>query len=216
MDNHIKNKLINKLTLVIFIVVANGCSSTNVRTVSAATSPGQPVITFPNSYDAQWSTAILSQPHATQAGVDGRTFAVSIMHGASMVQNNLMLDYDGDLGIRGVFKSVSTRKAKRDIRPYAGDALDTLRSLSISTFAYRDDPTSEPRHIGFIAEDAPVVLSGRNHDSFNLNNSVGLTMAATKQLDARVDRLMHRVSELERTISVLCGRHAKLENTCSK
>lgn len=204
------------MTLALFMVVANGCASSTVRTVSAATSPGSPIISFPNSFDAQWNTAILSQPNATQAGVDGRAFAVSIMHGTYIVQNNLMLDYDGNLGIRGVFKSVSTRNAKKDIRPYTGDALIMLRSLPISTFAYRDEPVSEPRHIGFIAENAPDVLSGRKHNSFNLNNSVGLTMAATKQLDMKVERLIHRVAKLERILSDLCSKHQMHETTCLK
>lgn len=201
------------LSLILVLLFMTGCASPIARSVSAPTLPGAPVITFPNSFDAQWNTGILSQPNATQAGVDGRALTISIMHGTYITQNNLMLDFDGNLGIRGVFKSVSTRKAKTNIHPYRDDAIKTLRSVPISTFAYRGEAASEPRHIGFIAENAPVELSGPRHDSFNLNNSVGLTMAAAQQLDVRVERLQHRVNELEHLVTLLCRKRGE---PCSK
>lgn len=131
------------------------------------------------------------------------------MNGTSVVGTNLALDFDGNLGIRGVYRSVSTRKAKWAIEPYRGNALDLLNEVPLSTFHYRGESASEPLHIGFLAENTPTELSGIHHDSFNLNNSIGVTIAATKQMDRRVDVLTLRVAQLERLVRALRSERSR-------
>jgi hypothetical protein len=190
-------------TIALLLATSAGCGSTAARSLSTNGLPGTPIVTFPNSYDQGWNTVISSQPFATQAGIDGRALTVSVFHGADHLQDNLTMDLDGNVGIRGVYKSVSTRKEKWGIKPYDGDALALIRNLPLSTFRYNGETASETPHIGFIAENAPTILSGRKHDSFNLNNSIGISLAATKQLDRRLDTLSRRVVELERLVRQL-------------
>jgi hypothetical protein len=199
---HLRTQL-HYATIALLLATSAGCGSTAARSLSTNSQPGTPIVTFPNSYDQGWNTVVSSQPFAAQAGIDGRAFAVSIFHGADHLQDNLTMDFDGNVGIRGVYKSVSTRKEKWDIKPYDGDALELIRDLPLSTFRYNGETASETPHVGFIAENAPTILSGQKHDSFNLNNSIGISLAATKQLDRRVDVLSRRIVELERLVRQL-------------
>jgi hypothetical protein len=194
---------LNYAAIALLLAASTGCGSTAARSLSTNSQPGTPIVTFPNSFDQGWNTVLSSQPFATQAGIDGRALTVSVYHGGDHLQDNLAMDFDGNVGIRGVYKSVSTRKEKWDIRPYDGDALGLLRDLPLSTFRYIGETASETPHVGFIAENAPPILSGQKHDSFNLNNSIGISMAATKQLDRRLDTLSRRVVELERLVRQL-------------
>jgi hypothetical protein len=189
--------------LALSVVGLTACGSAAARSVSTTSVPGNPIVEFPNSADQAWSTVISSQPFFTQAGIDGRTLTVSVYHGADHLMDDLTMDFDGDVGIRGVYRSVSTRKDKWDIRPYKDDALQLLRKLPISTFRYHGESGTGPPHVGFIAEDAPAILGGPRHDSFNLNNSIGISLAANKELNARVESLSARVVELERVVREL-------------
>ena len=54
-----------------------------------------------------------------------------------------------------------------------------------------------PYHIGFIAEDAPELLTGRDHNSMATGDCIGLLLAA--------------VQEQQKTIAALEGKVARLE-----
>jgi hypothetical protein len=197
---------ISQARSLLLVVALAGCGSTSARSLSTTSTPGTPILTFPNSADQGWDTVVWSQPEALQAGIDGRALTVSVFHGADHIMDDLTMDFDGNVGIRGVYRSVSTRKQKWDIHPYEGDALGLLRDLPLSTFRYIGEPATATPHVGFIAEDAPAILGGPKHDSFNLNNSIGISMAATKQLDKRLDALSRRVIELEHLVRELQKR----------
>jgi hypothetical protein len=50
--------------------------------------------------------------------------------------------------------------------------------------------------VGFLAEDTPAELSGLRHNSFSLNNSLAINMAATQALDEQVRQLREEVKQL--------------------
>ena len=82
----------------------------------------------------------------------------------------------------------SARKYKKDIETFKGDALGIINSTEIVTFSYIDDETKR-RKIGFIADDTPEELSGKNHDVMDIGNCIGVLMKAIQELSARVEEL---------------------------
>jgi hypothetical protein len=176
-----------------------GCASVP-QSLASAEAPGTAIISYPNTVDRNWTTTISSKPGYTQAGVDGRVLTVTALNGRDQYANEFTLDLDGNLGIRGTLFSRSSRYEKRDIRPYEGDAIGTLERVRMMTYHYRNEAANRPLHIGFIAEDAPDELVGPQHDSFNINNSVALNLAATQELYSEVKALRLEVDQLHKEL----------------
>jgi len=165
------------------------------QSLASTFEPGTPIVSFPNSVDRTWTSVVQSNPYNQVSGVDGRTVMVSALeHGSS--QDLAALDIAGNLGIRGALSSASTRKMKKDISPYLDDPLALIRSVSFVRFRYKSEPETSHRHIGFIAEDTPADLSGAKHNSFMINNSLAVNMAATQELDREVRALRAEVRRL--------------------
>ncbi len=188
-----------------FVLLA-GCASGGVRTVAAADLPGNAIISYPNSLDKAFTTVLLSNPDAIQAGIDGRVLTVSVFNRQALYANELTLDINGNLGIRGIVASRSSRAEKKDIQVYRDDALDLLSRVRIVSYRYRNEGESVSPHIGFIAEDAPAQFTGPEHTSFNLNNSLSINMAATQELGAKVATLEREVTLLRAEIKSLRQR----------
>lgn len=171
--------------------------------VESAVAPGNSVVSFPNSADENWSTVLMSKPDTTQAGIDGRVLTVRVFNRTHPWADELTLDIDGNLGIRGTLYSRSSRMAKKDIMPYRDDALELLTQVPFVTYRYKNEPESAPAHIGFIAQEVPAVFSGPRHDSFNINNSIAVNMAATKELESQLNELRRQIVELKNQVRVL-------------
>ena len=188
-------------------VLLAGCSGGAPQLIDSTQPPGTPVLVFPNTTDRVWSTAFLSNAHALQSGVDGRVLAVTLFNRQRPVANELTVDFNGDLGVRGTVSSRSTLRAKKDIAPYdPARALELLRSVHVVSYRYKDEAAGEPPHVGFIAERTSSQLSGAHHDQFNLNNSIGVTMAAEKALDAQVRELQAEIRSLKAQVRTLKAR----------
>lgn len=183
-----------------------GCSGGAPRSLAATDPPGNAIVSFPNSPDKKFTTALLSNPDGLQAGIDGRVLTVAVFSGSAPFANEMTLDLNGNLGIRGIVASRSSRAEKKEIKKYDGDALKLLDRLQIVSYLYRNEKHSDPLHVGFIAEEAPVLFTGPQHTSFNLNNSLAINMAATQQLNAKVASLEHDVAVLQREIKFLRRR----------
>jgi len=137
-----------------------------------------------------------------QAGVNGRVLMISTLHHNKTYADQLAVDINGNVGIRGSLSSLSSRAQKYDIFPYKENALDLLRNVNLVTYRYRGETNNDTMHVGFIAEDTPSALSGIRHDSINLDNSIAVTMSATKQLDDEVRRMQTHIDALEREIAM--------------
>ena len=104
----------------------------------------------------------------------------------------------------GTWQSVSSRAAKRDIRPLeASDALAALRGLAPVRFYYKAEPSDE--YVGFVAEDVPDLVATADHQRLGpldivavLTKVVQEQETALKQQQATIDELAARLRELER------------------
>lgn len=99
----------------------------------------------------------------------------------------------------GVWVSVSTRKAKTDIRPLTTKtALDALHGLQPVSFRYKKD--LDELSLGFIAEDVPEVVAMNNHASLNAMDIVAVLTAVVKAQDQRIDSLRREQQQLKSLI----------------
>lgn len=186
------------LTLALASAVLTGCGHSQVLHSQAM--PGTQIVTFPNSPDRSWYTYLEANPAAQQGGVGARTLDIGISNGSQSI-DQLAIDFNGNVGIRGTLSSPSTVKAKKDIAALRLDPLALLRKVRFISYRYRWEHEGEDLHYGFLAESTPVAFSGHKHDSFELNNSLALDMAATQQLDVRVRALEREIEELKREIA---------------
>jgi len=118
----------------------------------------------------------------------------------------------------GTWQSVSSRAAKRDIRPLeASDALAALQGLEPVRFYYQAEPGDE--YVGFVAEDVPDLVATADHERLGPQDIVAvltkvvqqqqtamdgqqtamdLQQATMNQQQAMIDELIGRLGELER------------------
>ena len=82
----------------------------------------------------------------------------------------------------------SARKFKDNIRPFDKDALDLLKGTDIVFYNYKNDDKEEQK-IGFIADDTPSELSGKNHDSMVHDNCIAVLIKAVQELSEKVEKL---------------------------
>jgi hypothetical protein len=95
----------------------------------------------------------------------------------------------------------STRKIKQDIAPNKMDVLDIIDEVEVVNYRYKTEVKENadaPYHIGFIAEDTPKLLSGKNRDSMAIGDCVGLLLAVVKEQQKKISELEERIKNLER------------------
>ena len=107
------------------------------------------------------------------------------------VKANSTIDQDLQKSANVEFLScnvTSSSKKKHNIEPLKISALDMLDEIEIVEFSYNADPT-EYRHIGFIAEDTPELLTGPGRDKMALGDCVGFLLQTVKELKEEIRRL---------------------------
>lgn len=117
----------------------------------------------------------------------------------------IAVDTSGNVGAAGNvtaanFFTGSRREWKRHIRPLGFDAIAMLRNLDLAQYDCSDARCGPigAHKIGFIANDAPAVLSGAKHDHFDAAALATVDAAAVRQLAAQVAALRAQVRALER------------------
>lgn len=75
----------------------------------------------------------------------------------------------------------SRRSLKENIKDYQDDALALINTVDVVSFNYKADKEKNFR-VGFIADDTDEVLAGKNHDSMNLGNCIGVLLKAVQEL----------------------------------
>jgi hypothetical protein len=194
------------------VIILVGCGGGNLSSISSLALPGNPVISFPNGPDRVNTTIILSNPAGSVAGVDGRVLTVQTVT-FSAAQDELTVDIDGNMGLRGSYHTLSVRSAKKDIKPFRTDALGIVDRTNIVSFRYRAESGAHPEHIGIIADDAPIQLTDGHRHSFDLNNSIAVSLAATRELHEEVTSLEREVAALrievlrKRSLGSASARH---------
>jgi hypothetical protein len=86
------------------------------------------------------------------------------------------------------FNSHSARKLKKNIKVFKKDALSIVNSVKVKEFNFRRDKKRTYR-VGFISDDTDPILSGKNQDGFDLNNTIGVLLKAVQELSAKVEKL---------------------------
>lgn len=96
----------------------------------------------------------------------------------------------------GAFYTTSTKAAKKNIVEYTSSAFDVLDRVNIVSFQYNNDVNEQPK-IGFIAEDTPDILTGKDHVSHDHANSIGLLMKAVQELKSEIRELRGKLNASE-------------------
>lgn len=123
-------------------------------------------------------------------------------------------DTSGNLGILGQmtasqFNVSSKRADKQDIQPLSLDALQVLHHTDWAAYRYKSefgDPSIP--HIGFIADDTPSVLSGKNHDHNDIEALATIDAQAVLQLESEVRVLILILCAFAIGIGYLLARRA--------
>jgi hypothetical protein len=94
----------------------------------------------------------------------------------------------------------SSRAIKRDIAPNDIDVSELLENLEVVKYRYKTEVAKDekaPYHIGFIAEDAPKLLAGKDHNGMATGDCIGLLLAAVKDQQKTISALEGKVARLE-------------------
>ena len=139
-------------------------------------------IKYPDTLDT-WSIA-----HSSYLGIHLLTFGFA--------NNDSGADTTGDFTLMAMltsfgvfsatsFKASSSRTVKENISKAEQSALDIINQIEIVNYNYIND-TDKTSRIGFIAEDTPELLSTPQHDSMDINNSIGLLLKAVQELSLEI------------------------------
>jgi hypothetical protein len=110
----------------------------------------------------------------------------------------------------GQWQSVSSRTAKRDIRPLApADALAALEGLEPVRFFYKAEPDDE--YLGFIAEDVPDLVATGDHRRLGPQDVVAVLTKVVQQQQAAIREQRSALQRQQATIEELMARLGALE-----
>lgn len=89
------------------------------------------------------------------------------------------------------FYQLSLLKYKKNVVDFSKSALDILKKVNIVSFEYKNDDMT---HIGFIADNAPNEVSGKNHDCMDTNSCIGLLIKAVQEQQTEIENLRRLLS----------------------
>jgi len=99
---------------------------------------------------------------------------------------------DGELTAHA-FNLTSARIFKENIEPFEADGLAIINGIDIKSFNYKDDILELPR-VGFIADDTQELLSGPDHNYFDMGNTVGVLLKAVQEMSAKIEELEDKLN----------------------
>ncbi|MDK1720884.1 tail fiber domain-containing protein, partial [Dellaglioa algida] len=130
------------------------------------------------------------------------THAIKTLDGGDFY---FMSTRDAPIGIHAKsFNVTSRRSLKKEIVEYDTEkALDKLAQTDILNWKYKSETAANKSHIGVVIDDVAddyhvpkEILSDNNHE-VDLNNLVGLTAAAVKELIVRNQNLENKLKKME-------------------
>jgi len=95
----------------------------------------------------------------------------------------------------------SSRKLKQDIAPNDLDVQGILDDVSIVKYRFKTEVAENPNapyHVGFIAEDTPEMLTGKDRNSMATGDCIGLLLAVVKEQQKEIESLKTEMKELRR------------------
>jgi hypothetical protein len=118
-----------------------------------------------------------------------------------------LLDMEAD-GVGGYYSASdhqwhggSSRQLKRDIAPNDLDVQSILNDVRIVKYRFNTEVAENPNapyHIGFIAEDTPEMLSGKDRNSMATGDCIGLLLAMVKEQQKEIETLKAEMKDLRR------------------
>lgn len=81
---------------------------------------------------------------------------------------------------------------KRGITKLKTDVLKVLDTVDIVNYKYKSEIDDEYDHIGFIADTAPDLLTGRDKNSMATGDCIGFLLAVVKELRKEINNLKER------------------------
>jgi hypothetical protein len=92
---------------------------------------------------------------------------------------------NGAIGSTNFFPT-SSRDVKTNIKPYTASGLDIVNATEIVRFKFDIDGLEDDAKVGFIAEDAPIELTGPDRDKMIIPTTAGIIMKALQELDTKL------------------------------
>ena len=133
-----------------------------------------------------WDTRVLFSNNGA-IGNDDNFEWDHINHFLSIGAGNIVLTAAGAVTAVS-FNSTSSRKLKKNIKPFKKNALAIINSVNVKEFNFKKDKEKAYR-VGFIADDTDPILAGKNRDKFDLNNTIGVLLRAVQELSTKVEKL---------------------------
>jgi hypothetical protein len=119
------------------------------------------------------------------------------------------------------FYQSSLRSLKQNIYDYTRNATDIINHIKIREFQYKSNPGQQV--VGIIADDEPEIISGRNHDRFDMMNAVGLLLKSVQELSQQNENIKQTTEQLQtendhlkKQLQSLAERMENLEKKSSK
>jgi len=75
-----------------------------------------------------------------------------------------------------------------------------LSDVQIVKYRYKTEAAENsdaPYHVGFIAEDTPEILSGKDRNSMSTGDCIGLLLAVVKEQQKDIEMLKRRMGKTE-------------------
>lgn len=119
------------------------------------------------------------------------------------------------------FYQSSLRSLKQNIYDYTRNATDIINHIKIREFQYKSNPGQQV--VGIIADDEPEIISGKNHDRFDMMNAVGLLLKSVQELSQQNENIKQTSEQLQtendnlkKQLQSLAERMENLERKSSK
>ena len=93
----------------------------------------------------------------------------------------------------------SSRRIKNDIRPNEVDVLKVLNEVKIVNYRFKGEGKCDeaaPIHIGFIAEEAPDLLTGKGKNSMATGDCIGFLLAVVKEQRREIAAMKMEIAAL--------------------
>lgn len=186
------------------INMGNGLPAQSAAAAGLGLNAGNSVLAGQQGANSQFlaSTDIMNQGYRGQmAGYAGQASALNQQYSGQLAawQANQQAESSGISGlfqgigsIAGAAITLSSRHAKHKAKLVAeGAALEAIKGLPIQSWNYKPGLGADGgkgRHIGPYAQDFTAATGSGNGTVLHLADAIGVTMAAVKDLDAKLER----------------------------
>ncbi len=150
--------------------------------------------------DGTWQTISTAVPTLQSVTTAGATTGVAITSTNTITST-------------GFYQS-SLRSLKQNISDYTGNATAIINQVKIREFEYKKNPGKKV--IGIIADDEPAIISGQNHDRFDMMNAMGLLLKSIQELTRQNEQIQQTSEQLQTENNNLKKQLQSLEERMEK